>query len=130
MKRQFILTMLATFLLAGCAAYQAPEPVVPGMLVELPAQIKAMDDAQFTAWIEAERGAIAAGRAAAARRWQEDELACWRRFAVNDCLHKARVQRRASLQPLRARELELNAMTRQRRTDQRLRAIEQKNPSE
>ena len=44
---------------------------------------------------------------------------CWQRFAVNDCLREVRRSRRAQLDPIRARELELNAQERAWRTQQR-----------
>jgi len=44
---------------------------------------------------------------------------CWQRFAVNACLTEVRRSRRAALEPIRARELTLNAEERAWRTQQR-----------
>ena len=69
---------------------------------------------------------FASARSAAQQRFHDAELACWRRFAVNDCVRKARVERRTAMDQLRQEELLLNEMERQRRTAERLRQLEQK----
>ncbi len=51
---------------------------------------------------------------------------CWQRFAVNDCLREVRRSRRAALDPIRARELELNAEERAWRTRQREERLQDK----
>ena len=40
------------------------------------------------------------------------EKACWKRFAVNDCVSRARQQRRQTQDRLRQQELALNALER------------------
>lgn len=85
-----------------------------------------MDDAGFSAWITTQRDDVKQQRAGVGRDYDAQELVCWRRFAVNDCLHAARVQRRQQLEVLRQRDLRLNDLERQRRADQRLRAISDK----
>jgi len=77
-------------------------------------------------WLGTERARIQAERGAAGQRFSEDEKACWQRFAVNDCLRKARQQRRATLNRLRQEDLALNDLERTRRTATRLRQLEQK----
>ena len=51
---------------------------------------------------------------------------CWQRFAVNDCLRQVRRKQHAALDPLRARELELNAQERAWRTLQREERLQEK----
>ncbi|MCK9515875.1 MAG: hypothetical protein WCZ18_06700 [Ottowia sp.] len=81
------------------------------------------DDASFAAWITGQREDVAQQRAAAIRAFEAQELVCWRRFAVNDCLRAARSKRRQQLDALRKQDLQLNDLERQRRADKRLRAI-------
>lgn len=50
---------------------------------------------------------------------EERARACWQRFAVNDCLREVRRSRHDALDPLRPRELELNAQERDWRSRQR-----------
>ena len=72
------------------------------------------------------RAEIAAARRAIETRLQENEKACWQRFAVQNCLDKARKAAREQDQPLRERELSINQEERQEKAAERLRAIEQK----
>ncbi len=51
---------------------------------------------------------------------------CWQRFAVNACLTEVRRSRRAALEPIRARELALNAEERAWRTQQREERLREK----
>ena len=60
----------------------------------------------------------------------ERKRACWQRFAVNDCLREVRRQRYAALDPLRARELELNALERAWRTPERDERLREKSGAE
>ncbi|MDO5288249.1 MAG: hypothetical protein Q4F13_01255 [Pseudomonadota bacterium] len=87
-----------------------------------------LTDEAFDAWLNAERARIASARQALAQRFDEAEKACWRRFAVNDCLRRARQAQRADLAGLRQQELALNAHERQRTTDARLRALQPQPP--
>jgi hypothetical protein len=79
-------------------------------------------------WLSAERARIEAARSAANQRFVDEEMACWRRFAVNACVRDARVQRRAVLDRLRQEDLAINQLERKRLADARLRQIEQKQP--
>lgn len=85
-----------------------------------------VDDAAFAVWLTEQRDGIAQQRTAAQQRYDEQEFACWRRFAVNDCLRAARLQRRQVLDRLRQQDLRLNDAERERRTRKRLRAIGEK----
>ena len=60
----------------------------------------------------AERSRIAAEQNAARQRFEQAEKACWKRFAVNDCVSRARQQRRQTQDRLRQQELALNALER------------------
>ena len=44
--------------------------------------------------------------------FQETSKACWKQFAVNDCLFKAKQQKYQTLSPLDQREIALNARQR------------------
>lgn len=96
-----------------CCLAVAAEPVPPD----------GADDATFSAWITSQRDEVEQRRVAARDVYDAQERVCWHRFAVNDCLHAARVVRRQQLDALRARDLQLNDLERQRRADRRLRAI-------
>ena len=82
--------------------------------------------------IEAQRMVLAGEKKKVFDQFQENSKACWQKFAVNDCLAKARQQKYQSLSPLDQREIDLN--TRQRalkESDRRVRlsdkAIESSN---
>jgi hypothetical protein len=62
--------------------------------------------------IEAQRMVLAGEKKKVFDQFQENSKACWQKFAVNDCLAKARQQKYQSLSPLDQREIDLN--TRQR----------------
>lgn len=83
-------------------------------------------DAALAPWLDAQRERVSEQRGAAQARYESSELQCWRRFAVNDCLRQARTERRATLDRLRRQELALNDIERQRRTQQRLRQLDDK----
>lgn len=107
--------------LAGCVAPRPPVDAGPPLTVP-----QGLADAPFAQWLAAQRQRIEQARGAARQRYHDDELACWRRFAVNDCLRDARLQRRQVLDALRSDEQGVNAAERERRTGERLRAIEDK----
>ena len=109
-------------LLAGCA--QSPVPPAPAGAAAAALQVPAGQP--FEPWLQAERERVAQQRSAATQRYHDDELACWWRFAVHECLSEAKQQRRGTLDALRQQELQLNALEREQRSAARLRAIEQK----
>lgn len=92
-------------------------PLLSGLLLWLPVAVLA--DA-----VERER--IAAERQLLIDRYARQERECQQRFAVNDCVDDVRRRRREALEPLRARELELDDAERQRRAAERRAAIEAK----
>jgi hypothetical protein len=79
--------------------------------------------------ITRQRQALAAQRSAIVQAEQEQQAACWQKFAVNVCLSDARLTRRQALTPLRQQELALNAQERSWRNEQRERRLQGK-PSE
>ncbi len=70
------------------------------------------------------RARIAAERQAIAQRLSQQEVACYQRFAVEDCLRKARTQARTEDNALRREELEINDAERREKSANRLRSIE------
>ena len=82
--------------------------------------------AQTEAPGEAERARISAERKQAEARLAAQEVACYKSFAVNDCLRAARAERRERLSDLRRQELSLNDAERRRRSTERLRGIEER----
>jgi colicin import membrane protein len=71
-----------------------------------------------------ERARIGAERTRAEAEFAAAEKACYARFAVNDCIGKARSRLRATLSDLRRQEVSLNDAERRRRAADRLREIE------
>lgn len=80
--------------------------------------------------VEGERYRIQADRAREAARYQTEEAACYARFAVSDCLRKARVQRRQVLDKLRQQELVLNDAERKRKAQEQLERIREKSSAQ
>ncbi|KQT10625.1 hypothetical protein [Ramlibacter sp. Leaf400] len=74
----------------------------------------------------AERARISAGRRQAEAEFEEAHKACYRKFAVNDCIGEAKVRRREVLAQLRRQELALNEVERQRKSEERLRDLAQR----
>jgi hypothetical protein len=77
-------------------------------------------------WLNAERSRIDSERAAARQRFDDAEKVCWQRFAVNDCISRARTTRRGTLERLRQEDLALNAVERERSSAARLQRLEEK----
>lgn len=102
--------------LAAAAAEGSPVPPVPSDVQSLP-------EPQFDAWVQSERDQIAQEKAAAEQRYHEAEFACWKRFAVNDCLRRSRRQRRSEINAARKTELAVNAAERDYKTRERLQEI-------
>jgi colicin import membrane protein len=74
----------------------------------------------------AERARIAAERARAEAAYEAQAKVCWGKFAVNDCLARAKAQRRDVLADLRRQEVALNDEERRRRAAQHERDIQQR----
>lgn len=95
-----------------------------GVWITLSAGVLAQDGQPID--IAAERLRIAQERARHETIYAQAEIACYRRFAVFDCLQIARKNRRAALDDLRRQELVLNDEDRKRAAAQTLQRIEDK----
>jgi hypothetical protein len=82
--------------------------------------------AQGEAATQAERARITAERDEANKRYTAEEVGCYRKFAVNDCLNAARSVRRERLSDLRRQEITLNDAERKRRASERIRSLEER----
>ena len=70
-----------------------------------------------------ERERIARERAAASARYAEQERECHRRFVVTNCIEAAQVERRETMEHLRAQQRVLDEADRKRRAAERMQAI-------
>ena len=95
---------LALALAAVCGLVLA-QPVVPDTVVAREA---------------AEHARIRTEREDAQTRFLAQDVQCYQRFAVNDCLGEVRTQRRAVLADLRRQEISLNDTQRKRRAAEQL----------
>ena len=86
----------------------------------------ASDIVAVVAWESAEHARIAAERAQVYARVTQAEVACYQRFAVNDCLARVRGERREVLSDLRRQEVALNDAARKRRASQQLLRIDER----
>jgi colicin import membrane protein len=99
-------------LLAGSAAAQGLKQTVP------PAETVEQADARL-AQVKEER-------AVAEREFAAQEAVCYTKFFVNNCLDKAKEQRRLRLNELRAIEIDANHFKRKYAVDERDRDLEQR----
>ena len=74
----------------------------------------------------AERQRIQVERDQAQAHFANDEVACYQKFAVNDCLGKARMIRREALADLRRQEVLLNATEAKQKAAAQIARIEEK----
>jgi len=86
--------------------------------------------AQGTDSVAAEKARINAERNKAEATFKAEEKACYRKFAVNDCLKEARDKRRQVVTDLRRQEISINDAERKRKGAERLREIEEKKTAE
>ena len=86
--------------------------------------------AQGDAAGQAERDRIARERSQADSRLATQEVACYKKFAVSDCLNAARATRREILSDLRRQELTLNDADRKRRAGDRVLDTEQRSSAQ
>lgn len=77
-----------------------------------------------------ERGRIQAERAREEARYEQEETACYARFAVTDCLGKVRVHRREVLDDLRRQEVMLNDAERKRKALEQIERIQEKSSAQ
>ena len=133
MKRLFACLSLC-LLLAACASPSlhderaderaADAAAAQALAASAPPVSEALDP-----WLQAQRARIETARADATQRFEADEKACWRRFAVNACVRAARADRRSVTDRLRQEELAVNEVERQRTSQARLRPLEEKQRS-
>jgi hypothetical protein len=81
-------------------------------------------------FIRVQREAIEQDRQVVMSAYELAAKACWQKFAVNACLSDARKARRTALEPLRQKDLVLNAQERLWRTEQRDLRLQGKQPDE
>lgn len=79
---------------------------------------------------DAERARIARERSQSDARLASEEVACYQKFAVSDCLKAARARRRDLLSDLRRQELTLNDADRKRRAGERVQGMEERNSAQ
>jgi hypothetical protein len=77
--------------------------------------------------VAAERARIAHAREKVEAAYKTEEKTCYGKFAVNDCLAKARTRRRGAMSDLRRQEIALNDLERKRKAAQRQGSIEERN---
>jgi len=125
-----VLILLASALAACAPLHSAEQRAQAEAQAEQAAQLLRAEvpasSAALAPWLVQQRARVAQARSVAQTRYETEETACWRRFAVNDCLRSARLARRAALSELRQQELTLNEIERQRRTAERLRQLDEK----
>lgn len=119
MKNYFAPGILFCLMLGACAQpdigrIAARQPV--GSEEKLASEVK----------VEAERTRIAQVRAREEARFAQEHAACYARFAVNDCILKARARLRTVLDELRRQEVVLNDAERKRKALQQLERIKEK----
>jgi colicin import membrane protein len=85
-----------------------------------------MDDADFERVRLAQDSRIQLERERLKAVFEGEEVLCYQRFAVNDCLRKARVVRREALADLRRQEVLLNAQEAKRKAVIQVSRIEEK----
>jgi len=106
-----VFSMLAWLLVAATAFSQPADPA---------------KNAAQARNVEVELARIRAERADEEAHYAQEKAACYARFAVTDCLRRARAHRREVLDKLRHRELAINDAERQRKAQEQLERIRQK----
>lgn len=77
-------------------------------------------------WFEAERTRIQQERDTLDLSFQSEEVACYQRFAVTDCMLKIRAVRREAVADLRRQEISLNSTEAKRKAAEQIARIEEK----
>jgi colicin import membrane protein len=77
-------------------------------------------------WLEAERTRIQQERDALDLSFRSEEVACYQRFAVTDCMVKIRAVRREAVADLRRQEISLNSTDAKRKAAEQIARIEEK----
>ena len=85
---------------------------------------------QIAGSTEAERARISADRARLEAEFLTEDVACYKKFAVNNCLGKVNTRRREALADLRRQEISLNDEERKIKGAEQLRQTEEKSSPE
>ena len=93
-----------------------------------PAWVSAQSLVGVPDFIRVQRDDIQQQRETITAAFTREEKLCWQKFAVNACLRDARQQRRLALEPLRQKDLLLNAQERNWRSEQRELRLQGKQP--
>ena len=96
---------------------------VPSLHAQTEARVSAAE-------LDAERSRIATERAAVDKRALEERTACYKKFAVEDCLAESRRRQRVILDQLRRDEARINDITRRERGGRALERLDRKNAPE
>jgi hypothetical protein len=83
-----------------------------------------------TADIDAQRSAIAAERGRLEAGFLSEDAACYKKFAVNNCLENVNARRRAIMADLRRQEILLNDEQRKSKAEQQMRKTQEKSSPE
>ena len=83
-----------------------------------------------TADIDAQRAAIAAERGRLEAGFLSEDAACYKKFAVNNCLENVNARRRAIMADLRRQEILLNDEQRKSKAEQQIRKSQEKSSLE
>lgn len=76
--------------------------------------------------VDSERKRIGIERQQAEDKFNREQVVCYQKFAVNDCIDAARAVRRATLADLRRQEISLNDAERKRKGAEQIRRMEEK----
>jgi colicin import membrane protein len=76
--------------------------------------------------VEAERARIDTERKQVEAKFKVEEAACYKKFAVNDCINEHRAVRRTALADLRRQEISLNDAERKRKGAEQIQRMEEK----
>lgn len=87
--------------------------------------VDAVDEAAQARDVEVELARIRSLRAEEEAHHAREQAACYDRFAVTDCLRRARAHRREVLDKLRRREIAVNDAERKRKAREQLERIRQ-----
>ncbi len=109
MKKLIVLAGFAVLILAGAQA-----------------RAESVDDSNYEQLRDAQRARIQMERDQAKTVLAGDEVLCYQKFAVNDCLRKARAVRREALADLRRQEVSLNTQEAKRKAAIQVSRIEEK----
>ncbi len=95
-------------------------------LLYLAANVSAQSSPAADQTVASQRAGIAVQREKVQAEHAIKEAACYKLFAVNDCLNRARVERREALADLQRQDNSLNDLERRRKSGQKIQSIDDK----